>query len=230
MMLAELTELLAVIPRPAPREEYERQVVQENALGKHTASNRRLTFQRLTELYALDPAVPIFRVLLRLWDADERAQPLLALLCALSRDPLLRVTAPVVIDLTPGQELLRTSMTHAIQEASGSRFNDALVDKVARNAGSTWTQSGHLNGRVRKIRHLVRPTYGAAAFAVWLGWVQGLAGESLVKSSWGRALDASPSELTDLALTAKRHGLLSARVGGGVVEIDPTMLDPLEPN
>ena len=45
----------------------------------------------------------------------------------------------------------------------GSRLNDAILDKVARNAGSSWSQSGHLQGRVRKIRLRVDPTVGPAA-------------------------------------------------------------------
>ena len=47
----------------------------------------------------LDRRSVLFRGLRDLWDADEAAQPLLALLCSLARDPLLRATA----DLSPGR-------------------------------------------------------------------------------------------------------------------------------
>ena len=105
MMLRELTELLAVMPRGATQEDYGSAIVDENILGKDTSSNRRYTRQRLSELYGLDPSLPMFRVLLRLWNLDEDGRPLLALLCALARDPLLRATAVAVLPMTPGQEL-----------------------------------------------------------------------------------------------------------------------------
>jgi hypothetical protein len=227
LMLAELSELLATVPRNATRTDYRDAIVGENALGKETASNRRLTDQRLGELYALDPRVPIFRVLLRLWDVDESGRPLLALLCALGRDPLLRATTAAVVPLAPGQELLRTSMSEAIRQETEDRLNLAIADKVARNAASSWAQSGHLEGRVRKIRRAVRATPGSVVFALWLGSLQELAGENLLASAWVQMLDAGPSELLDLVLRAKQLGLVRARIGGGVTEIDPRGLDPL---
>ena len=228
MMLSELRELLNVVPPKASRDEYADAIVGENALGKQTVSNRRLTNQRLGELYGLDRSVPIFRVLRRLWEADENGRPLLALMCALARDPLLRATAPTVLALTPGQELLRSLMTEAILDGTESRLNPSSTDKVARNTGSSWTQSGHLEGRVRKMRRPVRATAGATAFALWLGTVQGLAGEDLLKSAWAGVLDASPSELLELAFRAKQLGFVRLRSGGGVIEIDARGLDPAE--
>ena len=228
MMLSELTELLAVVPGEASRDAYTHAIVGDNALGKQTASNRRLTNQRMGELYGLDRSVPVFRVLRRLWEADEAGRPLLALLCALARDPLLRATAPTVLALSPGQELLRSLMTEAITDVTESRLNESSTDKVARNTGSSWTQSGHLEGRVRKMRRPVRATPGATAFALWLGGVQGLGGEDLLKSAWAGVLDASPSDLLELALRAKQLGFIRVRSGGGVIEIDARALDPAE--
>lgn len=226
MMLAELSDLLAVVPRAERRPAYAEAIIQENVLGKQTVSNRRLTNQRLGELYGLDPSLPIFRVFLRLWDVEPEGRPLLSLLCALGRDPLLRTTAAAILGLSQGQELLRSSMIDAIRGAVGERLNLSIADKVARNAGSSWTQAGHLEGRVRKIRRHVRATPASTAFALWLGSAQGLGGEDLLRSAWARVLDSSPSELLDLTLRAKQLGLVRARVGGGVMEIDARDLDP----
>lgn len=228
MMLAEVTQLLAFVPQDAPRESYLEAIVADNVLGKQTASNRRLTAQRLSELYGLDPTIPIFRVLRRVWAVDPGGRPLLALLCSLARDPLLRATAAVVLPLRPGEELGRSSLLEAISAATEGRMNPAVTDKVARNAGSSWTQSGHVEGRVRKMRRIVRPTPGSVAFALWLGSVQGLAGEELLRSAWTATFDAGPSDLLELALRAKQLGLVHVLVGGGVIEIDPTGLDPAE--
>ncbi|HSW50628.1 MAG TPA: hypothetical protein VLH09_10660 [Bryobacteraceae bacterium] len=220
MMLTELADLLAVVPRDADRAAYAHAIIDDNALGKQTSANRKLTNQRLGELYGLDPKLPLFRVLLRLWDADPEGRSLLALLCGLARDPLLRATTPTVLGLPRGQELSRATMLDTLREATGGRLKEAILDKVARNAGSSWTQSGHLTGRVRKIRQRVTATVGPGTLALWLGSLEGLAGESLLGSRWVRVLDRSAGEMIDLVLRAKQLGFLHARIGGGVVEID----------
>jgi hypothetical protein len=226
MMSAELEELMEVVPGLEARDAYAHAIVQENALGKATASNRRLTSQRLAELYGLDSGIPIFRILHRLWSVDRDGRPLLALLAAVARDPLLRVTATAILELPAGSEVDRTRLLAILAEATGGRLNPSSRDKVARNAGSSWTQAGHLKGRVRKVRRLVEPTPGSVALALWLGQTQGLAGEALLSSPWARLLDSPPSRLLDLTLRAKQMGLVNARVGGGVIEIDTSGLDP----
>ena len=225
MMLAELSELLSALPATSTREDYADAIIEENILGKQTASTRKLTNQRLSELYGLSLTVPLFRVLRRMWDIDPASHPLTALLCALARDPLLRATAPAVLSLAIGGELVRSAMTSAIRAATGDRLNDSILDKVARNAGSSWSQSGHLEGRVRKIRQEVRPSPGSVAYALWLGSLYGFAGEDLLKTPWARVLDQSPSQLLDLALRAKQLGLINASAGGGVIEIDVSPLN-----
>jgi hypothetical protein len=226
IMLAELRDLLGAMPTLSSREDYSHAIVEENVLGKATAATRRLTSQRLGELYGLDRRLPIFRVLHRLWFIDEAGRPLLALLCALARDPLLRATAAPVINLAPGQELGRSLFVEQLREATGERLNDSVLDKVARNAASSWTQSGHLRGRVRKLRQIVKPTPGAVAFAFWLGVVQDLSGEELLTTLWAGVLDSSRHALLDVAMRAKQLGLLHVRVGGQVTEIDAASLDP----
>jgi hypothetical protein len=228
MMLAELSDLLIAIPRDAPRADYATAIIDDNALGKQTASTRRLTNQRLGELYGLDPRIPMFRVLRRLWDLDQTGRPLLALLTAIARDPLLRATVPAVVDLVAGQELGRAALTSAIRVQAEHRLNDSVLDKVARNAASSWTQSGHLKGRLQKIRQRVPSTPAAAAFALWLGQLQGLVGDSLLQSGWSRVLDQSQAGVLELALRAKQLQLIHVRAGGSVVEIDATDLDPGE--
>ncbi len=227
IMLAELRELLDALPQEADRKAYAAAIVDDNILGKQTLATRRLTNQRLGELYGLDPALPLFRVLRSLWSFDPESRPLLAMLVALARDPLLRSTANGVLLLSEGAELVRTSYKETIREAVGDRLNDAVLDKVARNTASSWTQSGHLQGRVRKIRRRVRPGVGALAMALWLGSLEGRAGAGLLSSFWTSVLDLSGEALIPLVLNARRLGLLNARIGGAVVEIDVRPVDPL---
>ncbi len=226
IMLAELRDTLAALPTSAGREDYTRAIVEDNILGKNTASTRRLTSQRLGELYSLDRRIPVFRVLRRLWEIDEPGRPQIALLCALARDPLLRATASAILDLADSQELVRTAFVEQIRETTGDRLNDSILDKVARNAASSWRQSGHLEGRVRKKRKRVVPTPGAAAFAFWLGSLEALSGEQLLTTFWARVFDGGRSALLDAAMRARQLGLIHVRVGGQVTEIDATIVDP----
>ncbi len=266
MMLSELRDLLAAVPARAPasddlaasqgdlfspthvqpslfqaqlpsRDDYSQAILEDNVLGKDTAASRRGTLQRLSELYGLDPQLAVFRVLRRLWEVDGSGRPLLALLCALARDPLLRATAKAVLPLSPGGELSRSALYEALTadeeedqpsrtDRLSSRFKPSILDKIARNAASSWAQAGHLEGRVRKIRKKVRPTAGSAAFALWLGHLQDLAGDYLLRTLWAAVLDVTQDELFDLALAAKQRGLLRAVSGGGVRAIDVAGLDP----
>lgn len=224
IMLAELSELLAVCPAGASREDQSKAIVERNALGKGTVATRRLTDQRLGELYGLDPRLLLFRVVRRLWSVDAPGRPRIALLAALSRDPLLRATAPFVLSLLPGQELVRADFLRELRKAVGSRLNDSTLDKVARNTASSWAQSGHLEGRVRKVRTRVEPTVGAVALALWLGSLEGLAGDQLLSCRWIRVLDSAGPELIPIVVKARQLGLLHARIGGGIVEIDVRQL------
>ena len=88
IMFKELDLLFEDQEQAAPREAYVSAIIDQNCLGKQTVSTRKLTCQRLSELYGLDPSIPLFRILRYLWQVDETGRPLLALLTALARDPL----------------------------------------------------------------------------------------------------------------------------------------------
>ncbi len=219
IMLDELSQVLASVPATGTRDDYARAVVEGNVTDKKTVATRRHTFQRLSELYGLDPALVLFRVLRQFWDADPAGRPFLAVLCALARDPLLRLTSGVVLGLKPGEELSRQQMVHAIQKATGERLNVDSIDKVVRNCSSSWTQSGHLDGRVRKIRQRIEATPLSAAYALLLGYLQGVRGSQLFRTPWAQMLDAAPEPLLHLAKDAKRLGVLDLKQAGDVVEI-----------
>lgn len=226
-MLNDLGELLAAVPADGDRSIYAQAVIEDNVLGKQTAATRRLSYQRLRELYGLDPRIPLFRVLRRLWDVDGAGRPRLAVLTAMARDPLLTATAPVVVLLEPGQEVMRSTVLAKLRGTVDDRLNDAVLDKVARNTASSWVQAGFLQGRVRKERCRVQPTVGTVALALWLGRLEGYAVARLLDSPWARvAGDGGPLELLPLALKASQLGLIRARSAAGVLSIDPTILDP----
>lgn len=218
-MLNELRSVFMYCRPDATREDYLSAICEYNCLHKRTAATRKLSSQRLSELYALDPEVPLFRVVRKCWHTDRNGQAVLAILLALARDPLLRITAPPVLRMRPGDELARQQMTDALNRAVGDRLNENTLDKVVRNAASSWTQSGHLKGRGRKVRHRVAPTPANLAYALLLGHLAGTRGEALFQSLWAQVLDASISELMNLAMDARRLGFLDMSQSGGVIDL-----------
>jgi hypothetical protein len=225
IMLAELRALFEVTGSDADRAEYAAAIIEENCLSKYTVATRRLTCQRLTELYGLDPSVPLFRVLRKLWDLDDRARPLLAIQCAIARDPLLAATQQPIISLPIGSEFLREPVKAALLETVGERLNDSILDKVIRNTASSWTQSGHLEGRALKKRQQVHPTPANVAYSLFLARCSGFRSIELFSCPWMLLLDCSPSLARELTFEAKRLGLVDLRIAADVIELKLDRLD-----
>lgn len=125
MMLAELRRLLNAVPihskysleKTAPsKADYRNEIVHENVLGKPTQSARSSSAQKLVELYGLDPNLTVFRLLRFFWALDELAQPTLALLCALARDPLFRTTIDLIIQTPLGAVLDKREIEQEIEQ------------------------------------------------------------------------------------------------------------------
>lgn len=225
-MLAELEAVLDAAPEAENRADYATAIIEGNCLSKATAATRRLSNQRLGELYGLDPDLTLFRVLRRLWFLDQSARPLLALLAAIARDPLLAATCPAIISLPAGAELLREPVKAALRASVGDRLNESTLEKVCRNAASSWTQSGHLEGRTFKKRRLVQASPTTVAFALYLAHAVGYRGIDLFSSGWLQLLDCDPGRARQLALETKRIGLIDLRMAGDVVELNVVRLDP----
>ena len=229
IMFAELALLLQAVPMDAPQATYRSAVVDENVLGKRSQATRELSFQRLKELYGLDPRLPMFRFLRFLWSVDREGRPLLAFLAAYARDPLLRLTAPAVFDAEQGARVGTTDVQLVLEKVTGNRFNPSILNKVARNAASSWTQSGHLRGRVQKCRSRPGATPGATALALFLGYLQGLRAQRLFASEWIRILDVPRDHVHQLAREAAQRGWLKFLHADTVVEIRfPGRLTPKE--
>jgi hypothetical protein len=225
IMLDELCTLFNACPQDATRADYKDSITTHNCLGKRTLSTRRASDQRLSELYALNPTITLFRIMRALWESDQRGRPLLAFLLALARDPLLRFSAEPILRSSPGEQVPRQRFTEALSRAVGARFNEAILDKIVRNAASSWTQSGHLQGRSHKIRCLVSPTSYVVAFCLLQGFLLGARGQALFHTFSARVLDTPAPGLVELAQDAKRLGLLGLKVSGDVVEVTfPTLL------
>jgi hypothetical protein len=72
----------------------------------------------------------------------------------------------------------------------------------------------------------VLPSPTAVAFAIYLAQAAGFRGAEIFSCGWLRVLDCEPSPARQLALDAKRSGLLDLRMAGDVVELNLSRLDP----
>ena len=219
MMLAELGDVLANVPASAKTAEYTDAIVQRNVLGKSTDSTRRKSYRHLRELYALDPNIPIFGLLRQLYSMDPASLPLLALQVAWSRDPLLRATTPHVVDASEGQKVETAALVQTLAKVYADQYSVLNLNKIARNAASSWTQSGHLAGRGNKTRRRINPTVHAVAMAFVIGYVAGYQGTAIFSNPWCRLLDMDSFRARELGLAAHRAGLLNLRTLGEVVEL-----------
>jgi hypothetical protein len=103
--------------------------------------------------------------------------------------------------------------------------------KIGRNTFSSWEQTGHLEAvaRTRKVRRRAICTASTTAFALFLGHLDGLAGELLFDTVWARALDHPRAHLVELAVVASQRSLIDFRHSGGITEVKFTeLLRPME--
>lgn len=219
MMLAELDAVLAAVPISSGVADYRDAILQRNVLGKTTDSTRQKSMRHLRELYALDEATPIFGLLRRLAPLDVASLPLLALQVAWSRDPLLRATTSVIMDASEGDRLEPGSLSHALESSFPDQYSELNRNKIARNAASSWTQSGHLAGRTNKTRQRIKPTAVAVTMALFLGDIAGYHGAAVFSNPWCRLLDLNPDRARAMGQEAHRAGLLNLRAVGEVVEL-----------
>jgi hypothetical protein len=220
MMLEELKVLLAYVDNPkVEKREYFQAIDEQNCLGKRSVKTRRLTYRHLTDLYSLDSTNILFRALLYFWNRDIEARPLLALLCTYARDSIFRATAPFVLQYPEGTTISRESLEEFIGSQEPGRFSPATLKSAAQNVNSTWTKSGHLQGRTRKVRSRANPVAGSVAYALLLGYLTGVRGQALFQSEYIRLLDCTFEKAIELAESASRRGWIVFKRVGDVIEV-----------
>lgn len=219
MMLAELRLLLAACQKGTSFEQYQAAIVEENVLLKRTVATRRISFLRLRDLYALNTKIVLFRSLRDLWDDEPEAQPLLALLSAVTRDTLLRATAETVLTLSIGEALLPTTLAEAVDAQFPHRYNATTLGATGQHIISSWQQAGLLSGKLHKVRARAHCHPASVAYALLLGHLSGARGEALFQTFWCRLLDAPVHVLHEHAVVASRHGWIEYRHMGDVTEV-----------
>lgn len=229
MMLEELSLLLAEVPDALSKTEYIAAIVERNCLGKLSFNTRKRTAEHLTELYTLDPHVNLFRNLLYFWNRETQGRPLLALLCAATRDSMLRDTTPLILRLGDGSQPPLSDMEKEIVKLYPDRFSARTLKSMAQNLRSTWTHTGHLAGRVNKVRQRVAATPGTVAFALLIGYLQGVRGMLLFETEYIAMLDCNREKALELAEQASARGwMVMKRVGNVVEALFPQLINEEE--
>jgi hypothetical protein len=220
MMLEELKLLLSFInDAQAKKTEYLRAIEDDNCLAKRSGRTRKLTARHLSDLYALDPQVTLFRILRYFWKRDEEGQPLLALLCTYARDSILRSSAAFIQSYSFGQIVSREALEEFIDNQEPGRFSKATLKSTAQNINATWTKSGHLRGRIKKVRSQPKASPGSVSYALLLGYLNGIRGESIFKTEYSKLWDCSFERSIELATEASRKGWIVFKRLGTVIEV-----------
>ena len=224
MMLSELGAVLASVPQGSGAADYRDAILRRNILSKTTDSTRQKSLRHLRELYALDETTPIYGVLRKLHATDPASLPYLAVQVAWARDPLLRATTQAIMDAAEGERVDVASLARALEVAFPNQYSELNRSKIARNAASSWTQSGHLAGHLKKIRQRLKPTIVAVTMAFCLGDIAGYHGAAVFSNPWCRLLDLSADRAKAMGFDAHRAGLLNLRAVGEVVELSFPLL------
>lgn len=194
-------------------------IIEQNVLGKDTLSARKLAVERLNALYGIVKPNPISHVLFSLWSLDVVGRPILALLCALARDPLLRDSASAILPAPLGVSVRWPVVATTLEGLHPKRFSEKMLRSLSQNCVSTWTQSGHLHGHVKKVRVLAQPTATTAAYAALIAAFCGFGGPALIESPWLAVLDRPRDERLSLLRQAEAQGFVRVRTAGDMLEI-----------
>lgn len=220
LMYADLEHLLDSTPVDSGDAGYREELDAGNLLGKRTATNRDHTARKLRALYGLDPEITVFRLMRHFWTLDDGGgRPLLALLCATARDPLLRSLTPALLAAPIGSALEEAALEHQFDATAGKdRFSESTRRAILGKVVTSWRTSGHLQG-LRRIRTRAAATPAETAYALALAYLEGRRGALLFDSLWARLLDAQVEEVRGLAQIASQNGWLVYRGIGDVVEV-----------
>ena len=219
-MLSEVTTTINSISLSASKEDYREEIIFSNILGKNTFSTRQKSFRHLREHYGLDPLLPLFYIFRLFASENPESLSLLALVLAFCRDPQLRISFELVEATSIGHELTSTGAEEHLESKYPGRFSRSTKASMARNLRSTWTSSGHLVGRSRKLRQRPKPSIASTTYAAFAGYLLGLRGNLLLESVLLKLVAADHSTATSHLSSASSRGWLRFLSGGGVTEID----------
>ena len=217
--LEEVRTLFFIIQPATGYPDIQRLIIDENILGKRTIASRKVSARRLREFYGLDPTLHVYSALRLLWDNDPEEQPMLSILCASARDPVLRESSSIVLPWPEGENLPKVKLEQTLKAVYPGRYSDSAIESIVRRLLSSWTQSGHLSGRTRKSRVRAFSGPSSVAYALYLSYLTGARGQALFESAWMEYLDLSSDMIHAFAFDASKRGWIDYRNAGGIVDV-----------
>lgn len=161
----------------------------------------------------------LFRALRDLWDNDEQAQPQIALLCSIARDPILKATAEMILAIPVGEAVTPYMIMEAINTSFPDHYNLTTLASLGRNVISSWQQAGLLSGKLHKFRVRAQSRPTSVAYALLLGYLSNARGEALFHTLWCRLLDTPAHILHEQAFVASQRGWIEYRHMGEITDI-----------
>jgi hypothetical protein len=220
IMVEELGLLFSAVQDvDAPKQAYLDAIVSDNCLGKPSKNSQIITYQKLSTMYGLDPAIPLFRLLRFFWSRDTQGHAMIAGLCAYARDPIFRMSVPYILKIEKGSSVSRSLLEEFIEDQESGRYTSITRASVAKNINSSWTQTGHFVGRGNKIRVEAKPTVANAAYAIIIAIMLGQRGRSLFDSEPVKMLDVPSGRVMELAQQASERGWLTYKSIGDIIEV-----------
>lgn len=221
MMLAELESVMGTLGTVVTSANVRQAILEDNVLGKATRSGRKNSATKLIDLYSFNPEQQLFHAFEVLWRDASASRPVLAVLLALSRDTVLRASVETVIGAPIGSTITKEQLYKSLLSGFASKYAETTLQSTTRNIASSWRQSGHIRGENPIVRAKAPADFHAIAFALLIGYLRGLRGQNLLTSDWVRLLDFDSGELEVAITEAHRHGLITSRKIGEVIELTP---------
>jgi hypothetical protein len=221
MMLAELESVLGALVSVVTPANVRHAILEDNVLGKATRSGRKNSATKLIDLYSFNPEQQLFYAFEVLWRDASTSRPVLAVLLALSRDTVLRASVETVIGAPIGSTLTKEQLYKSLLSGFASKYAETTLQSTTRNIASSWRQSGYIKGENPIVRVKAPSDFHTVAFALLIGYLRGLRGHNLLSSDWVRLMDFDSGELEAAIAEAHRHGLITSRKIGEVIELTP---------
>jgi len=220
IMVAELEKLLTYNNSSLMDfQQYMDAIINENCLHKATENNKNYTAKHLQNLYGLDPSNLVFRGLKFFYDKESCALPLLASLAAYSRDSIFNISFSYIQNLPIGALSRNDDFILFIEKQYPGRFSDKMLLSLVQNLHSSWTQSGHLTGKMKKIRQNLPDCHTAVCYALFLGSIKGIRGQNLFFSEYVNLLEYGYEKSLELAKESAAQGFINMKCIGDVIEV-----------
>lgn len=206
-------------------------ILENNILRKKTGKSASICFDKLRAFYGLDEALPLFRILCKLYTHEPESLKQLLLLLAFVRDSVFAACTPFILKLPQNHELGPSQIYDCIIQQFPNKYHESTIKSISRNLLSSWTQVGLVTKQTNtlRIRQYISPSVAAMAYALLLAHLTGHRGLNMFFSDYVRLLDCSEKHAMELAYQASSKGLISFKRIGDVAEVQfPRLLTEKE--